>query len=152
MYVSEQTFLSFVRKRLISATVLFWTYSGFVYISTPSTFYMGHMSFFDVLFNGTWFYPQPPQLSVHGLWIAISIKICLDSGRFIFQSKTKVFNSSLRFQSMYSGQETLISLRLLSQYVRILEKKKQAYKIQCRSLLDLELLDTEFKLTASALY
>ena len=25
---------------------------GFVYISTPITFYMGHMSFFDVLFNG----------------------------------------------------------------------------------------------------
>ncbi len=24
---------------------------GFVYISTPITFYMGHISFFDVFFN-----------------------------------------------------------------------------------------------------
>ncbi len=44
--------------------------------------FMGHMSFFDVLFNGSRFYPQPPQLSVHGLWIDISInwfmgKVCM---------------------------------------------------------------------------
>ncbi len=79
MYVSEQTFLTFVRKRcsygviLDTFCVVLVAAIGFVYISTPITFYMGHMSFFDMLFNGNRFYRQPPQLSVHGLLIHISI-------------------------------------------------------------------------------
>ena len=69
---------------VVSVTVI-----GFVYISTPVTFYMGHMSFFDVFFNGSWFYPQPPQLSVHSLWIDISINL-LALGHVMNMIKSKI--------------------------------------------------------------
>ena len=49
--------------------------SGVFTSALPFTFYMGHMYFFDMFFNGNGVYPQTTvQLSVHGLWIDISIK------------------------------------------------------------------------------
>ena len=51
---------------------------GFVYICTPITLYMGHMSFFNMFFNGYEFYPLTTAVIINGLWIDISINLVLD--------------------------------------------------------------------------
>ena len=65
-----------------------WCYSGHIlccfdrrdrvclHLHSHYFLYRSHMSFFDMFFNGCQFYPQPLQLSVHGLWIDISINSC----------------------------------------------------------------------------
>ena len=85
VHVSDQTFLIFFRKKMQLTVDTFCVVSvaviRFVYISTRITFYMGHMSFSTCFSMVAGSIHNPSQLSVHGLWIDISIELgrtCMD--------------------------------------------------------------------------
>ncbi len=76
VYISKQ---NLSRKKKDAATVFFLdtfcvvsvNATMFPYICTPIAFYMGHMSFFDLFFNGNRFYPQttdPQTTTVISSW------------------------------------------------------------------------------------